>query len=77
MSLFQIVLNRKNFRQKFAYTDFAIGLIQTQFHWLYQVHGDTKLSDIITQDIPLNWNIACLDIHKQLMLYFIVLPFFL
>jgi len=37
-----------------AYPDSAIGFIQTHFYSLYQFHGDTKLNENITQDLPPN-----------------------
>jgi len=34
----------------FAYSDSAVGLIQTHFYLPYQLHGDTKINDNTTQD---------------------------
>ena len=39
--------------------------------------GDPKLNENIIQDVPPKWIIICLEVYKQLMHCFIVVPFFL
>ena len=38
----------------FAYPDTAVGFIQTNVHYPYQFHGDTKLNYDIIQGLPPN-----------------------
>jgi hypothetical protein len=47
------------------------------FYQPYQFRGDTKLNKNIIQDLHPNWIISFLEVYKELMYCFIVLPFFL
>ena len=67
ISLFQTIPNKKHVRQILAYPDSAIHFSLTQFYYLYQFHGDTKLNENIIYDLPSNWIIHFLEVYKELI----------
>jgi hypothetical protein len=64
VSLFQTISNRKHVRQVFAYPGSAVCFIQTHFYYPYPFHWDTKLKDMIAQDLPPNWLICFLESYE-------------